>query len=178
MLSFKTYIEEHYIDWDCVFDYLTEAEDEFNWNSESHKFVNTHNLNQSIPSGIPGKGNVNINVNFIHNPHTGVHEGEFSVGGEINAQEGMKRLSPESRMAAMHFVAKAMRNYATNKVEPGEKIKAMTSDKDMQEKKEGVHTIFFTRLARSLGENGKKWDYQRPSLESMQPYHILTKPAA
>lgn len=178
----KAHLEES-IDWDYVFGYLIESEDEPEWKITPYKHVTEYEHKFSVPNKTPGGPDVPVHVSIIHHKEKGVHDTAFSVGGEINAREGVRRLSPQGRMAVMRGVAKAVEHHAVNHVQPGERIEATTSEKDfepvgderrsLEDKKTSAQSIFFYRLAKKTGMK-----YKPPSWQSLQPQHTLTKPAA
>lgn len=171
----KAHLEED-IDWDYVFGFLLEDEEEPEWQITPYKHVTEYEHKFTVPTqyGSPRK----VSVTVIHNPEKGDHDVAFSVGEEISAREGRENLPAKSRQAAMRGIARAIEHHARNHVGPGEQISAMTSDKDYvrklgqkvstEEKKIGVQRIFFTKLARKLG-----WKYTQGDYEN---YHAITKP--
>jgi len=151
MLSFKDYIvEQDYIDWDYVFGFILEEEDEPSFKVEKDdEGTERHTHIFTIPK-ITGKGKHRVEVNV--DKFGKEHMAEFTVDDSTNIEDS-KKISGQIRMKILRGVAKALTSYARKNVKPGHSIYAGTYDVDYdnEKRKYGTQGRFFKGLAGQLG---------------------------
>lgn len=153
MKTFKDYItEQNHIDWDYVFGFILEEEDEPDFKIQKSKFddddeYHTHTFEVPKKSG-KGSHKVRVGIEKRENDHFV----SFTVDGSQQVEKA-KRMPGQQRMKILRGVARAITSYATKNVKPGHSIQAETSDLDSKnkERKSATQSIFFDKLATRLG---------------------------
>jgi len=157
MLSFKDYIvEQDYIDWDYVFGFILEEEDEPDFKVDKNKYGEKHTHTFNVPKK-SGKGSHQVRVSIER--YGNEHHVNFHVDDSVEIARA-KRIPGQQRMKIFRGVARAVTSYATKNVKPGHSIHAETADldPDAEERKSITQSIFFDKLATRLGGRYHNYD--------------------
>lgn len=164
MKTFKEFTEQDYIDWNYVFGFILEEEDEPSFKVERDDFgEETHTHTFKVPKE-SGRGNHTVNVKIGRQKYKNgqiAHHVSFDVDGSVEAararrMSGQQRITPgPQRMKILGGVSRAITSYATKNVGPGHSIVAGSGDPNSgdDERKARVQGEFFKGLARHLGRH-------------------------